>query len=73
MKASREFAGVAYTAEQLKCRNMSLFPLYVHSRIETLGTWVSLQKAHKIGARVCENTGDHRATSFLVQRLAIDM
>ena len=41
--------------------------------IETLGTWGSegLAFANEVGKRIAVVTGDHRATSFLKQRLAM--
>ena len=78
MTASRNVAGVASAAQQLKHRkyaSLSSSYIFYPVCIETLGVWDEFAKAliYKIGARVCENTGDPRATSFLVQRLAIDV
>ena len=43
--------------------------------IESLGAWGESAKkfVHQVGARVREATGEVRATSFLIQRLAIDV
>ena len=79
MTASREAQGVAYTQqEQLKHRKYaSLSPscIFYPVCIQTLGAWGESAKAliHKVGTRGCENAGDPRASSFLVQRLAIDV
>ena len=43
--------------------------------IESMGAWGDSARdlIQNIGHRVCETTGDPRSTSFLVQRLALDV
>ena len=69
---------VANYAEEQKCRKYaSLIPSYVFAPacIESLGAWGGSAKdlIHKIGQRVKENSGEPRSTSFLIQRLALDV
>lgn len=78
---SRAMSGagvVACHAEEMKRRKYtSLTPSYIFTPIciESLGAWGSSAKdfIRKIGARVREVTGEIRSTSFLIQRLALDV
>ena len=64
-------------AMQRDTRDASLSPTYVFAPacIESMGAWGESAKSliHKIGARVREKTGEPRSTTFLIQRLAIDV
>ena len=76
--ACRGPARVACVAEEAKRRKyMSLIPTYNFSPvcIESMGAWGDSARdlIQNIGHRVCETTGDPRSTSFLVQRLALDV
>ena len=69
---------LACSAERFKQRKYSsLTPTFIFAPvcIESLGAWGESAKkfVHQVGARVRENTGEVRATSFLIQRLAIDV
>ena len=69
---------VAEASESLKCRKYaSLVPTYIFAPVdvETMGSWVpkARELIRKIGRRVQEATGEPRSTSFLIQRLAIDI
>ena len=69
---------MACNAEGHKRRKYSsLSPTYVFAPacIESMGAWGESAKSliHKIGARVREKTGEPRSTTFLIQRLAIDV
>ena len=69
---------VADAAESLKCRKYtSLVPSYIFAPvcIESMGAWGASARdlIRKIGRRVQEATGEPRSTSFLIQRLAIDV
>ena len=61
-----------------KCRKYaSLTPSYIFAPvcIESLGAWGDNAKAfiRKIGRQVKEVSGEPRSTSFLIQRLALDV
>ena len=76
--ANRGPGQVAFAAEEQKQRKYaSLIPMYNFSPvgIETLGAWgvAARELIHQIGTRVFDITGDPRARSFLVQRLALDI
>ena len=66
-----------YAEEQKRRKYATLTPSYAFAPIciETLGAWRDSAKdlVRKIGARVCEKTGEPRSTSFLIQRLALDV
>ena len=66
-----------YAEEQKRRKYATLTPSYAFAPIciETLGAWGDSAKdlVRKIGARVREKTGELRSTSFLVQRLALDV
>ena len=69
---------VAEASESLKCRKYaSLVPIYIFAPvgIETMGSWgpKARELIRKIGRRVREATGEPRSTSFLFQRLEIDI
>ena len=69
---------LACSAEQFKQRKYSsLTSMFIFAPvcIESLGAWGESAKkfVHQVGARVRETTGEVRATSFLIQRLAIDV
>ena len=76
--ASRGTARVACAAEELKRRKYaSLTTMYHFSPvcIESLGAWGEAARTliRQIGSRVRESTGDPRATSFLTQKLSLDV
>ena len=66
-----------YAEEQKRRKYATLTPSYAFAPIciETLGAWGDSAKdlVRKIGARVREKTGEPRSTSFLIQRLALDV
>ena len=69
---------VADAAESLKRRKYtSLVPSYIFAPvcIESMGAWGASARdlIRKIGRRIQEATGEPRSTSFLIQRLAIDV
>ena len=69
---------LACSAEQFKQRKYSsLTSMFIFAPIciESLDAWGESAKkfVHQVGARVRETTGEVRATTFLIQRLAIDV
>ena len=77
-RAERGPGVVANFAEDQKCRKYaSLTPSYIFAPvcIESLGAWGHNAKAFicKISQRVKEVSGERRSTSFLIQRLALDV
>ena len=69
---------LANSAESAKCRKYSsLIPSFHFSPlcVETLGAWGSCacSLVRRIGSRVMEQSGDNRATQFLIQKVAIDV
>ena len=66
-----------YAEEQKRRKYATLTPSYAFAPIciETLGAWGDSAKdlVRKIGARVSEKTGEPRSTSFLIQRLVLDV
>ena len=69
---------LANSAESAKCRKYSsLIPSFHFSPlcVETLGAWGSCARSlvRRIGSRVMEQSGDNRATQFLIQKVAIDV
>ena len=78
VRAVRDAGEVANYAEEQKHRKYAtLTPSYAFAPIciETLGAWgdSANDPVRKIGARVREKTGEPRSTSFLIQRLALDV
>ena len=66
------------SAESAKFRKYSsLIPLFHFSPlcVETLGAWGSYTSSlvRRIGFQVMEQSGDNRATQFLIQKVAIDV
>ena len=77
-RAERGPGVVANFAEDQKCcKYASLTPSYIFAPvcIESLGAWGDNAKAfiRKIGRRVKEVSGEPRSTSFLIQRLALEV
>ena len=77
-RACRGTAKVACTVEDSKRRKYASLTSsfqFAPVGIETLGAWGESAKSlvHKIGMRIREATGDNRATTFLIQRLSIDI
>ena len=69
---------LANSAESAKCRKYSsLIPSFHFSSlcVETLGARGSCARSlvRRIGSRVMEQSGDNRATQFLIQKVAIDV
>ena len=69
---------LANSAESAKCRKYSsLIPSFHFSPlcVESLGAWGSCARSlvRRIGSRVMEQSGDNRATQFLIQKVAIDV
>ena len=65
-------------SQLIKCRQYSsLIPSFHFSPlcVETLGAWGSCARSlvRRIGSRVKEQSGDNRATQFLIQKVAIDV
>ena len=76
--AARGSGVLACALEEQKCRKYSsLLSSYIFAPvcIETLGAWGESARylIRKISARVREATGEPRLTTFLIQRLAIDV
>ena len=69
---------LANSAESAKLRKYSKLTssfLFSSLCVETLGTWASGARSlvRRIGSRVMEQTGDNRATQFLIQKISLDV
>jgi len=79
---SRGASRLANSAESAKIKKYSSLtttfhfsPLRVETLGETLGAWGSCARSlvRRIGSRVMGQTGDNRATQFLIQKIATDV
>ena len=69
---------LANSAESPKIRKYSALTTTFHFSplcIETLGAWGSCAHSlvRRIGSQVMEQSGDNRASQFLIQKIAIDV
>ena len=77
MKDSAREAGKAAknaeTRKHNKYRNLKDNYLFIPVAIETFGSWgpESLKFIKELGKRIQENTGEKRATSYLIQSLSM--
>jgi len=72
---SSQLANSAESAKLKKYSTLTSSFLFYPLCVETLGAWGSsaCSLVRQIGSRVMEQTGDNRATQFLIQKISLDV